>query len=125
MYRDALGFHIGEYFSDDHAHDDDGNDIEGSPSGEVFFVILDRDSHRLMLGKTVKKGHGVQSNFLFKEFSSDAYFWCDGVDAMFEHARAFGAVVLEQPTTQFYGLREFRIKDNDGRVLTFGGPPSA
>ena len=38
-YRDKLGFEIGEYYSDDHRHDEEGNDIPGSP-GEVFFVII-------------------------------------------------------------------------------------
>ena len=120
-YHDALGFNIGEYYSDDHAHDDDGNDIPGS-AGEAQFVIIDHSGHRLMLGKTTRRGHGVHSNFSYKEYSGDAYFWCDSVDALFGRAKAAGADVLLAPETQFYGIREFRIKDRDGRVLTFGAP---
>jgi uncharacterized glyoxalase superfamily protein PhnB len=122
-YRDTLGFNIGDYYSDDHGHDEDGNDVEGS-APEVFFVIVERDGHRLMLGKTVRRGHGVTSNRVAKEFSSDAYFWCEGVDAIFARAKAAGAEFLLEPTTQVYGLREFQVRDRDGRVLTFGGPPA-
>jgi uncharacterized glyoxalase superfamily protein PhnB len=122
-YRDTLGFHIGEYYSDDHGHDEDGNDIPGSP-GEAFFVIVDRDGYRLMLGKTVRRGFGVASNHAFKEFSSDAYFWCEGVDALFEQAKAAGAEFVQEPITRFYGVREFQIRDCDGRVVTFGAPAS-
>jgi uncharacterized glyoxalase superfamily protein PhnB len=120
-YRDTLGFHIGDYYSDDHGHDEDGNDIPGSP-GEVFFVIIDRDGHRLMLGKTLSKGLGVTSNASAKQESSDAYFWCEGVDELFTNAKAAGAEFVEEPVTRFYGMREFQIKDRDGRVLTFGAP---
>ena len=123
-YRDTLGFQVGDYYYDDHSHDEDGNDIAGS-SGEAVFVIMARDGHRLMLGKTIRRGLGVQSNGSFKEFSSDAYFWCEGVDALFGQAKHAGAEVLQGPETMPYGLREFRIRDNDGRVLTFGGPPDS
>jgi uncharacterized glyoxalase superfamily protein PhnB len=120
-YRDALGFSIGEYYSDDHGHDDEGNDIPGS-AGEAQFVIIDNGGHRLMLGKTVRRGHGVQSNFSYKEYSGDAYFWCEGVDQIFARAKGANAEILLAPETQFYGIREFRVRDCDGRVLTFGAP---
>ena len=123
-YRDALGFDIGEYFREDHDHDEHGNDValpDGSV-GEAVFVILSRNGHRLMLGKTVEPGRGVVSNIDFKEHSGDAYFWCEGVDAIWAGARASGARILLEPETQFYGMREFRLKDCDGRVLTFGSP---
>jgi uncharacterized glyoxalase superfamily protein PhnB len=126
-YRDALGFDIGEYFREDHDHDEHGNDIalpDGTP-GEAVFVILSRDGHRLMLGKTIERGRGVFSNIDFKEHSGDVYFWCEGVDEIFAGAKAAGARVLLAPETQFYGMREFRMKDCDGRVLTFGAPVAA
>lgn len=132
-YREVLGFTIGEYFREDHGeheHDEHGNHVggfehEGTSLGEPVFVILDRDGQRLMLGKTVERGHGVSSNYDFKEYSSDAYFWADNVEPLFAQAKALGARVLLAPETQIYGIREFRIKDYDGRVLTFGAPVDA
>ncbi len=118
-YRDTLGFTIGEYYSDDHGHDDEGNDIPGSP-GEPFFVIVDRDGYRLMLGKTVRRGLGVTSNESAKQYSSDAYFWCEGVDELYATATSAGADFAEDLVDRFYGVREFSIRDLDGRVLTFG-----
>jgi uncharacterized glyoxalase superfamily protein PhnB len=123
-YRDTLAFDIGEYFREDHYHDDHGNDVAlpNGTLGEPVFVILARDGHRLMLGKTVERGHGVFSNADFKEYSGDAYFWCDAVDEIHVMAKAAGARILLDPETQFYGIREFRVRDCDGRVLTFGAP---
>ena len=129
-YRDVLGFEIGQYYREDHEpheHDADGNHIGGyehaeDSLGEPYFVIVVRDGMRVMLGKTVERGHGVMSNRDFKEYSSDAYFWADDVEPLFEVAKSAGARVLEAPTTRFYGIREFMIKDYDGRVLTFGAP---
>lgn len=118
-YRDMLGFEIGEYYSGDHAHDDDGNDIPGS-AGEPFFVIINRDGHRVMLGKTVRRGLGVQSNADAKHYASDAYFWCTAVDAIFARAKAAGARIEVEPTTQPYGVRELLLRDLDDRMLTFG-----
>jgi uncharacterized glyoxalase superfamily protein PhnB len=123
-YRDALGFEIGPYYREDHAHDDQGNDI-ALPAGteaEPYFVIIARDGHRMMLGKTVAAGLGVRSNVESKEQSSDVYLWCEGVDALFATARNAGADVVREPETQFYGIREFSIKDCDGRVITVGAP---
>lgn len=123
-YRDALGFDIGDYYREDHAHDTHGNDVplDDGSLGEAFFVIVSRDGHRLMLGKTVGRGQGVASNRDAKEFSNDAYFWCEGVDEIYAAAKARGAKILFEPVTQFYGIREFQLKDCDGRALTFGAP---
>lgn len=120
-YRDKLGFSIGDYYSDDHSHDEDGNDIPGS-AAEAFFAILDRGGYRLMLVKSLRRGLGVISNMSSRDDAIDAYFWCQLVDDIFAHAKAAGAEILEELITKPYGIREFRVKDHDGRVLTFGAP---
>jgi uncharacterized glyoxalase superfamily protein PhnB len=123
-YRDALGFEIGPYYREDHAHDHDGNDIAlpGGAEGDPYFVIIAREGHRLMLSKTVEPGRGVRSNVESKEFSGDAYLWCEGLDGLFSTAKAAAAEILLEPETQFYGMREFRVRDCDGRVITLGAP---
>jgi uncharacterized glyoxalase superfamily protein PhnB len=50
------------------------------------------------------------------------YLWCEGVDALFEKAKTAGAHIVRVPETQFYGVREFSIRDCDGRVITVGAP---
>jgi uncharacterized glyoxalase superfamily protein PhnB len=138
-YRDHLGFTIGEYFrAEEHDHDhepshehaDDAehadDDAEGAAvtdaDGSAEFVILNRDGLRLMLGRTVEAGRGVGSNTEAKEFSSDAYFWVDGIGALFEAARSSGAAFRRELAAQPYGLSEFTVLDCDGRAITFGGP---
>lgn len=126
-YRDTLGFEIGEYYRQDHGpheHDADGNNIGGFEHdvslGEPFFVIVNRDAQRLMLGKTIEAGHGITSNHDFRPYSSDAYFWADDIEPLFAHANAAGARFVQEPVTRFYGIREFQVKDYDGRIITFG-----
>jgi uncharacterized glyoxalase superfamily protein PhnB len=121
-YRDHLGFEIGEYFREDHGpHDDDAN----HPAlGEPVFVILNRDGHRLMLGRTVERRLGVRSNHDAKALSSDVYFWVDGIEALYEFARAGGAAIIREYSVQPYGLADFTARDCDGRAITFGGVPA-
>jgi len=44
----------------------------------------------------------------------------DGIDAHCARAKAAGAVVLQDPTDQFYGDRTYRAQDPEGHVWTFG-----
>lgn len=41
------------------------------------------------------------------------------IDAHCERARAAGAVILQEPATQFYGDRIYRAQDPEGHVWTF------
>lgn len=123
-YRDLLGFEIGEYFREDHGPHDE-SDHDHPAEGEPVFVIVERDGHRVMFGRTERRGHGVQTNRHFKRFSSDAYFWMEGVEALFAHLKAGGDVrIAFELVLMPYGLAEFAVFDCDGRVLTFGGPPA-
>lgn len=43
----------------------------------------------------------------------------DGLDAHCEQARATGAKIVQEPTDQFYGERQYRARDPEGHVWTF------
>lgn len=43
----------------------------------------------------------------------------EDIDAHCAHARAAGAVILMEPTTQFYGDRAYRAKDPEGHIWSF------
>ena len=116
-YRDVLGFTIGDYFRGEHEHDADGNDVT---LGDVEFVILSRDGHRLMLSKTHNAGDGVHTNRAAKAASCDAYIWVRGIDAMFAQAKDAGANIVEPMENRVYGVREFVLEDHDGRIVTLG-----
>lgn len=44
----------------------------------------------------------------------------DDIDAHCEKARRAGAVILQEPETQFYGDRTYRARDPEGHIWTFG-----
>jgi uncharacterized glyoxalase superfamily protein PhnB len=44
----------------------------------------------------------------------------DGLDAHCARARAAGAVIMQEPTEQFYGDRTYRAIDIEGHMWTFG-----
>ena len=125
-YRDHLGFEAGDYFRSDHGPDGSGDaHDEGHPaSGEAVFAIINRNGHRLLLGRTERKGHGVISSREYKEYSSDAYLWADGIEEYFAFVKTSGAEITMDLALQPYGLLEFGVVDCDGRHLTVGGPPS-
>jgi uncharacterized glyoxalase superfamily protein PhnB len=50
----------------------------------------------------------------------DAYFWPHDVDALHAELKDRGATIIQAPTNQPYGLREFRVQDLDGHILAFG-----
>ena len=43
----------------------------------------------------------------------------EDVDAMFEHVREYGALVLEPPTEREYGERDFTVEDLGGHRWQF------
>ena len=47
-----------------------------------------------------------------------AYFYVEDVDALYERVKGKAEVLME-PRDQFYGIREFTIRDPFGFVLTF------
>ena len=46
----------------------------------------------------------------------------DGLDAHCAQARAVGAEIIQEPTDQFYGERQYRARDPEGHVWTFTQP---
>jgi uncharacterized glyoxalase superfamily protein PhnB len=42
------------------------------------------------------------------------------IDAHCEHARKAGAIIAQEPETQFYGDRTYRAIDPEGHIWTFG-----
>ncbi|QQS02126.1 MAG: VOC family protein [Austwickia sp.] len=57
-----------------------------------------------------------------KGFLSTLIFSIDDVDALFERVRASGADVLQEPTDQFYGVRDCAFRDPAGNMVRFNQP---
>jgi len=56
---------------------------------------------------------------LAKGLMNPLVFRCDDVDALFEHVRAAGGEVLQEPMDQFYGVRDCAFRDPAGNMLRF------
>ncbi len=54
---------------------------------------------------------------LAKGLLTPLIFRCDDVDALFEHVRAAGAEVLQEPIDQFYGVRDCAFRDDAGNLI--------
>lgn len=50
---------------------------------------------------------------------------CDDVDALFEHVRAAGGEVLQEPMDQFYGVRDCAFRDPAGNLVRVNQPLDA
>ena len=98
---------------------------------EPSMVILDGEGNlahsemrfgdgRLMVGtewsalhKSPKSIGGLNTQTVHVQLDS-------GLDEHCERARKAGAVILQEPETQFYGDRTYRAADPEGHIWTFG-----
>lgn len=64
----------------------------------------------------------AMAELLAKGLLGALIFSCDDVDAVFEHVRASGAEVLQEPADQFYGVRDCAFRDPAGNLVRFKTP---
>jgi catechol 2,3-dioxygenase-like lactoylglutathione lyase family enzyme len=53
------------------------------------------------------------------------HFRSDDLDAAFEKVRAAGAEIVQEPTDQFWGTRDFAVRDPSGNLVRIERPPVA
>jgi uncharacterized glyoxalase superfamily protein PhnB len=100
-YRDALGFTYDRFW--------------GEPPN---FVILNRDGLSLMLS-LAPPGHAITPHWRVNGIWN-AYFWVQGVDALYAEFKTRGAKIDYGLADKPYGVREFGIQDLDGHDIAFG-----
>jgi uncharacterized glyoxalase superfamily protein PhnB len=91
--------------------DKDGNLVHSEMSfgNSVLMVGMEwTDKHR-----SPKSIGGLNTQTVHIQLEED-------VDAHCERARKAGAVILQEPDTQFYGDRTYRAADPEGHIWTFG-----
>jgi uncharacterized glyoxalase superfamily protein PhnB len=123
FYRDVLGFEMAE------AWPDKENPLWAN-------MVLDEQS--VMIGAAMEpdqsqcssdhEGSALMSEML-EEFRSGTpgagasfYFRVADVDAYFQDVTSKGAKAVSQPKSQFYGLRDFQLRDPDGYRLQMYSP---
>jgi uncharacterized glyoxalase superfamily protein PhnB len=52
------------------------------------------------------------------------HFRSDDLDAAFEKVRAAGAEIVQEPTDQFWGTRDFAVRDPSGNLVRIDQPPA-
>jgi len=51
------------------------------------------------------------------------HFRTDDLDATFEKVRASGAEIVQEPAEQFWGTRDFAVRDPSGNLVRIDQPP--
>lgn len=107
FYRDALGLEV---------RLDVENDgfrwvTVGAPGQEVDIVLFQPHG-----GRSQVEGDALLS-LVTKGSLQAAIFNADDLDATFESVVASGAEVLEEPTDQFWGVRDCAVRDPSGNLV--------
>ena len=96
-YERVLGFELGFAF--------------GEP---VTFASIYRNSAVLHLNQAVPAGKRNNAG----PGGSDAYVIVNDLDELFEELKRHGAIIVSEPATQTYGMREFQVEDCNHYRLT-------
>jgi catechol 2,3-dioxygenase-like lactoylglutathione lyase family enzyme len=113
FYRDTLGLEV----RNDVANDGSRWITVGAPSQPDVNIVLTNyldgsPADREAVASLVAKGALNGVNF------STA-----NVDETFERVRAAGAEIIQEPTDQFWGVRDFAVRDPSGNMVRIDQPP--
>jgi catechol 2,3-dioxygenase-like lactoylglutathione lyase family enzyme len=115
FYRDVLGLEL----RNDVANEDFRWITVGAASQPGVVIVLtnyvngspaDRDTIAALLAKGALNG---------------VHFRTGDLDATFEKVRASGADIVQEPTEQFWGTRDFAVRDPSGNLVRIDQPPAA
>jgi len=68
---------------------------------------------------------GAVAALLAKGALNGVNFRTDDLDALFEKVRASGADIVQEPTEQFWGTRDFAVRDPSGNLVRVDQAPAA
>jgi uncharacterized glyoxalase superfamily protein PhnB len=115
FYRDTLGLEVRNDVAQEHSR---WVTIGASSQPGVAIVLTnylngspaDDDAIAALVAKGAMNGVHFQS---------------DDLDATFEKVRASGAEIVQEPTEQFWGTRDFAVRDPSGNLVRIDQPPAA
>lgn len=88
--------------------------------GEIAHSEMRYADSLIMIGSEWSADHASPASIGGKNTQTVHVHVTDDIDAHCERARKAGAVILQEPETQFYGDRTFRARDPEGHIWTFG-----
>jgi len=115
FYRDNLGLEV----RNDVANEGFRWITVGSPNQPDVAIVLtnfvnggpgDNDALNALLAKGALNG---------------VHFHTDDVDGTFEKVRDTGAEIVQEPTDQFWGTRDFAVRDPSGNLVRIDQPPAS
>jgi catechol 2,3-dioxygenase-like lactoylglutathione lyase family enzyme len=107
FYRDALGLEVRMDVSSEGFR----WITVGAPGQDVNIVLSQPHG-----GRSQSEGDELLSLVVRGTFQA-AIFRSDDLDATFEKVRASGAEILEEPTQQPWGVRDFAVRDPSGNLV--------
>jgi catechol 2,3-dioxygenase-like lactoylglutathione lyase family enzyme len=115
FYRDALGLDL-------------RNDVAAKGFRWITVGAASQPSVEIVLTDYV---HGSPADsdaiaaLVAKGALNGVHFHSDDLDATFEHVRAAGAEIVQEPTEQPWGTRDFALRDPSGNLVRIDEPPAA
>jgi len=115
FYRDALGLEL----RNDVARQDFRWITVGAPSQPGVAIVLTN-----YLNGSPADGEALAA-LVAKGALNGVHFHTDDLDATFEKLRASDAEIVQEPTDQPWGTRDFAVRDPSGNLLRIDQPPAA
>jgi catechol 2,3-dioxygenase-like lactoylglutathione lyase family enzyme len=115
FYRDALGLEL----RNDVARGDFRWITVGADSQPGVGIVLTN-----YLNGSPADGDAVAA-LVAKGALNGVHFHTDDLDATFEKVRASGAEIVQEPTDQPWGTRDFAVRDPSGNLVRIDQPPGA
>ncbi|NLG21551.1 MAG: VOC family protein [Actinomycetales bacterium] len=116
FYRDALGLEVRQDVSQG-----DFRWLTFTPPGQPDIEIVIQDYKAFGIPMSDADREAV-ADLMAKGILSSLVFEVPDVDALFEKVSASGAEVLQEPTDQFYGVRDCAFRDPAGNMIRFKTP---
>jgi len=114
FYRDALGLEL----RNDVARQDFRWITVGAPSQPGVAIVLTN-----YLNGSPADGEALAA-LVAKGALNGVHFHTDDLDATFEKLRASDAEIVQEPTDQPWGTRDFAVRDPSGNLLRIDQPPA-
>jgi len=115
FYRDVLGLEV-------------RNDVANEGSRWISVGSASQPEVTIVLTNYVNGGPAdgdLVAGLLAKGAMNGVHFRTGDVDATFETVRDAGAEVVQEPTDQFWGTRDFAVRDPSGNLVRIDQPPAA
>ncbi len=115
FYRDTLGLEL----RNDVARGDFRWITVGAPSQPGVAIVLTNYLNGSPADQDAVAG------LIAKGALNGVHFHSDDLDGAFEKLRSSGAEIVQEPTDQSWGTRDFAVRDPSGNLLRVDQPPSA